>query len=72
MSSTISSEADLLPYLEGVKEDDHLTWEQFGNATLDIITETCRTWGLNPPKIAKVQNIWQRHPKRFTPTTQGK
>ena len=62
MSSANSTEADLLPFLAKAKEEDLLTWEEFGNATLDVITATCKSWGLEAPQIAKVQNIHKKHP----------
>ncbi len=67
MSSAVSSEEDLLPFLVGVKEEDKLTWEEFGNGTLEMITALCTNdWKLSNAKTIKVQDIWQRHPKRST------
>ena len=57
-----STEEELKPYLAGVKDEDRLTWDEFGNATLESITKTCEYWGLTPPQISKVQSIWKKHP----------
>ena len=72
-ADNVSKEEDLLPFLVGVKEEDRLTWEEFGNATLESITKICEYWGLTPPQVSKVQNIWKKHPaNQKAPQPQGK
>ncbi len=71
--SSVSSEADLLPFLEGLKEEDKVTWEDFGTSTLESVISACGYWNLTPPQILKVQGIWKRHPNnQSSPQSQGK
>ncbi len=72
MSSADSTEADLLPFLATVKKEDLITWQQFGNATVDALTDLCKYWGLNPLQIVKVLNIHRNHPAKRKASQQSK
>ncbi len=59
-----SKEEDLLPYLTKVKEEDRLTWEEFGNEDWPQLEVICRDdWKLKQLQITKLKTIWINHPK---------
>ncbi len=61
-TSSVSSEADLSPFLKGLKKEEKVTWEEFGNSTLETVISECGYWNLSPQQTMKVQNIWKKHP----------
>ncbi len=57
-TSSVSSEAELSPFLKGLKKEEKVTWEEFGNSTLETVISECGYWNLSPQQTMKVQNIW--------------
>ncbi len=74
MLSPDSKEEDLLLFLTGVKKEDRLTWEKFGNGDWDEIKDVCqKKWGLDSFQITKIKTIHTNHPaKRKAPQQTGK
>ncbi len=74
MSSAVSSEEELLPFLAKAKEEDKLTWEQFGNGDWDDIKAVCQNkWALlDPGDLIRVKTIWKNHPANQKAPQQGK
>ncbi len=66
MLSPDSKEEDLLLLLIGVKKEDRLTWEEFGNGDWDEIKDVCqKKWGLDSfQKIIKIIPPIEKLPSR--------
>ena len=73
-ADNVSKEEDLLPFLTKVKEEDRLTWEEFGNEDWPKLEVICRDdWKLKQLQITKIKNIWKKHPaNQKAPQPQGK